>query len=93
MKLLVIKIETSHEIEDALSVYSQDNLNALGVETRKRSDFEQAGWLHDSTVVELDDIKDLPEDMQFMAYFDEEADREDLVKKYQNKLEELKDYG
>ncbi len=51
MKLLVIKIETSHEIEDALSVYSQDNLNALGVETRKRSDFEQAGWLHDSTVV------------------------------------------
>ena len=93
MKLLVIKIETSHEIEDALSVYSQDNLNALGVETRKRSDFEQAGWLHDSTVVELDDIKDLPEDMQFMAYFDEEADREDLVKKYKNKLEELKDYG
>ena len=93
MKLLVIKIETSHEIEDSLSVYSQDNLNALGVETRKRSDFEQAGWLHDSTVVELDDIKDLPEDMQFMAYFDEEADREDLVKKYQNKLEELKDYG
>lgn len=93
MKLLVIKIETSHEIEDALSVYSQDNLNALGVETRKRSDFEQAGWLHDSTVVELDDIKDLPEDMQFMAYFDEEADREDLVKKFQNKLEELKDYG
>ena len=93
MKLLVIKIETSHEIEDALSVYSQDNLNALGVETRKRSDFEQAGWLHDSTVVELDDIKDRPEDMQFMAYFDEEADREDLVKKYQNKLEELKDYG
>ena len=93
MKLLVIKIETSHEIEDALSVYSQDHLNALGVETRKRSDFEQAGWLHDSTVVELDDIKDLPEYMQFMAYFDEEADREDLVKKYQNKLEELKDYG
>ena len=70
MKLLVIKIETSHEVEDALSIFAQDNLNALGTESRKRSDFEQAGWLHDSTVVEMDDIKDLPEDLQFMAYFD-----------------------
>lgn len=93
MKLLAIKIETSHEVEDALSIYSQDILNALGTEARKRSDFEQAGWLHDSTVVEMDDIKDLPKDMQFIAYFDEEADRDELVKKYQEKLEELKGYG
>lgn len=93
MKLLVIKIETSHEVEDALSIFSQDNLNALGTEARKRSDFEQAGWLHDSTVVEMDDIEDLPEDMQFMAYFDEEADKDELVKKFADKLEELKGYG
>lgn len=93
MKLLAIKIETSHEVEDALSIYSQDNLNALGTEARKRSDFEQAGWLHDSTVVEMDEIKDLPEDLQFIAYFDEEADRDDLVNKFKNKLNELKGYG
>lgn len=93
MKLLVIKIETSHEVEDALTIYAQDNLNALGTEARKRSDFEQAGWLHDSTVVEMDDIKDLPKDMQFMAYFDEEADKDALVKKFNDKLQELKGYG
>ncbi|RVU70218.1 MULTISPECIES: 50S ribosomal protein L11 methyltransferase [Lactobacillus] len=93
MKLLVIKIETSHEVEDALTVFAQDNLKALGTEARKRSDFEQAGWLHDSTVVEMDDIKDLPEDMQFMAYFDEEADREQLIKEFTGKLTELKTYG
>jgi len=51
LKLLVIKIATSHEVEDALSVFSQDNLNALGTETRNRDDFKKAGWLHDSTVV------------------------------------------
>lgn len=93
MKLLVIKIETNHEVEDALTIFSQDNLNALGTESRNRSDFEQAGRLHDSTVVELDDIKDLPKDMQFMAYFDEEADKDELVKKFAQKLNELKGYG
>ena len=93
MKLLVIKIETSHEVEDALSIYSQDVMHALGTEARKRSDFEQAGWLHDSTVVEIDEIKDLPEDLQFLAYFDQEADAEGLVKQYQAKLEELASYG
>ncbi|TSO26409.1 50S ribosomal protein L11 methyltransferase [Lactobacillus sp. LL6] len=93
MKLLVLKIETSHEVEDALSIFSQDNLNALGTETRKRSDFEQVGDLHDSTVVEMDDIEDLPKDTQFMAYFDEEADKDELVKKFNDKLQELKSYG
>lgn len=93
MKLLLIKIETSHEVEDALTIYAQDNLNALGTEARKRSDFEQAGWLHDSTVVEMDDIKDLPKDMQFIAYFDEEADKQELEKKFAAKLQELKGYG
>ena len=93
MKLLIIKIDTSHEVEDALSVFALDNLNALGIESRKRSDFEQAGWLHDSTVVEMDDIKDLPKDTYFYAYFDEEADKDELVKKFQEKMQELKGYG
>lgn len=93
MKLLIIKIDTSQEVEDALSVYALDNLNALGVESRRRSDFEQAGWLHDSTVVEMDDIKDLPKDTYFYAYFDEEADKDELVKKFQAKMQELKSYG
>ncbi len=93
MKLLIIKIDTSHEVEDALGVYAQDNLNVLGIESRKLSDFEQAGWLHDSTVFEMDDIKDLPKDTYFYAYFDEEADKDELVKKFQAKLKELAGYG
>lgn len=93
MKLLIIKIDTSQEVEDALSIYAMDNLNALGVESRNRSDFEQAGWLHDSTVVDMDDIKDLPKDTYFYAYFDEEADKDELVKKFQEKMQELKGYG
>lgn len=93
MKLLIIKLETSHEVEEALSIFSQDNLSALGTETRKRSDFKQASELYDSTIVEMDEIKDLPKDMQFMAYFDEEADKDELVKMFKQKLTELKGYG
>ena len=93
MKLLIIKIETSHEVEDALNIYSQDVLHCLGTETRKRSDFEQAGWESDSTIVKLDEIKDLPEDLEFLAYFDIEQDKAELVKKYQKKLSELEGYG
>ena len=93
MKLLIIKIETSHEVEDALNIYSHDVLKCLGTETRKRSDFEQAGWESDSTIVKLDEIKDLPEDLEFLAYFDMEQDQAELVKKYQKKLSELEGYG
>lgn len=93
MKLLVIRIATSHEVEEALTVFSQDNLHALGVESRRRSDFEQAGWVHDSTVVNLAEIKDLPEDTLFYAYFDQEQDQDQLIQAYQNKLAELKSYG
>ena len=93
MKLLIIKIETSHEVEDALNIYSHDVLKCLGTETRKRSDFEQAGWKSDSTIVKLDEIKDLPEDLEFLAYFDMEQDQAELVKKYQKKLSELEGYG
>ena len=93
MKLLIIKIETSHEVEDALNIYSHDVLKCLGTETRKRSDFEQAGWESDSTIVKLDEIKDLPEDLEFLAYFDMEQDQAELVKEYQKKLSELEGYG
>lgn len=93
MKLLIIKIETSHEVEDALNIYSHDVLHCLGTETRKRSDFEQAGWESDSTIVKLDEIKDLPKDLEFLAYFDMEQDQAELVKKYQKKLSELEGYG
>ncbi|AWM75389.1 50S ribosomal protein L11 methyltransferase [Lactobacillus kullabergensis] len=93
MKLLIIKIETSHEVEDALNIYSHDVLKCLGTETRKRSDFEQAGWESDSTIVKLDEIKDLPEDLEFLAYFDMVQDQAELVKKYQKKLSELEGYG
>ena len=93
MKLLIIKIETSHEVEDALNIYSHDVLKCLGTETRKRSDFEQAGWESDSTIVKLDEIKDLPKDLEFLAYFDMEQDQAELVKKYQKKLSELEGYG
>ena len=93
MKLLIIKIETSHEVEDALNIYSHDVLHCLGTETRRRSDFEQAGWESDSTIVKLDEIKDLPKDLEFLAYFDMEQDQAELVKKYQKKLSELEGYG
>ena len=36
MKLLIIKIDTSYEVEDALGVFATDNLKALGIESRKR---------------------------------------------------------
>lgn len=93
MKLLVLKIATSHEVEDALTVFAQDNLKALGTEARKRSDFVQAGWLHDSTLVSLNEIKDLPKDMQFITYFDQEQDPGELKQKFAHKLQELKSYG
>lgn len=93
MKLLACKIETSHEVEDALSVYLKDDLKALGVEARKRSDFEQAGWRHDSTVVDLSDIKDLPEDLELIAYFDQEADQQELADKLKAKFKQLAGFG
>lgn len=93
MRLLEIKIDTAYDVEDALSYFAQEDLKALGIEARRRSDFEQAGWLHDSTVVEMDEIKDLPDELQFIAYFDEEQDKDELVKKFQDKLAELEGYG
>lgn len=93
MKLLIIKIETSHEVEDALNIFSNDVLHCLGTETRKLSDFEHAGWKSDSTMIKLDEINDLPEDLQFLAYFDSDQDKEKLIEEYKQKLSELKSYG
>lgn len=93
MKLLVIKIETSHEVEEALTVFLQDDLHALGVEGRKRSDFVEAGWRHDSTVVDLAEIKNLPADLELIAYFDQEADPAELKQAIAAKLTELAGYG
>lgn len=93
MRLLIIKIETSFEVEDALNIYSQDILRCLGTEMRKRSDFVDVGLEHDSTIVKLDEIDNLPDDMQFLAYFNEGKEPERLVKKYKDKLKELKAYG
>lgn len=36
VKLLAIKVECSHELEDGLSFFMQDELNAQGIESRKQ---------------------------------------------------------
>lgn len=93
MKLLVLTIASNEQVEDALSVFAQDNLNCLGVESRRRSDFERAGWLHDSSTIELAQIKDLPASLLLYVYFDQEQDPEALKQKFIQKLKELKSYG
>lgn len=94
MKLLAIKIECSHELEDGLSFFIQDELDAQGIESRKRSDFIAEGEKHDSSLVELDDIENLPEDLELTAYFDfEKANKKDLIKKITDKIDEMKNYG
>ncbi|WP_144231445.1 50S ribosomal protein L11 methyltransferase [Lactobacillus gasseri] len=94
MKLLAVKVECSHELEDGLSFFMQDELDAQGIESRKRSDFIAEGQKHDSSLVELDDIENLPKDLELTAYFDyESADKKDLIKKIMNKIAEMKSYG
>ena len=94
MKLLAVKVECSHELEDGLSFLMQDELDAQGIESRKRSDFIAEGQKHDSSLVELDDIENLPKDLELTAYFDyENADKKDLIKKIMDKIAEMKSYG
>ncbi|MBP2057041.1 ribosomal protein L11 methyltransferase [Lactobacillus colini] len=93
MKLLAIKINSSHEIEDGLTYFLQEELQAKGIEVRKRSDFIDQGKLHDSTLVELDDIEDLPEDMELTAYFDEDCDKDKLIRNIESKIYTMKSYG
>ena len=94
MKLLAVKVECSHELEEGLSFFMQDELDAQGIESRKRSDFIAEGQKHDSSLVELDDIENLPKDLELTAYFDyESADKKDLIKKIMDKIAEMKSYG
>lgn len=94
MKLLAVKVECSHELEDGLSFFMQDELDAQGIESRKRSDFVAEGQKHDSSLVELDDIENLPKDLELTAYFNyENADKKELVKKITDKIAEMKGYG
>lgn len=93
MRLLAIKINSGHEIEDGLTYFLQDELNAKGIEVRKRDDFIAQEDLHDSTLVELDDIQDLPEDMELTAYFDENQDKDELIKQIEAKITEMKGFG
>ena len=94
MKLLAVKVECGHELEDGLSFFMQDELDAQGIESRKRSDFIAEGQKHDSSLVELDDIENLPKDLELTAYFDyESADKKDLIKKIMDKIAEMKSYG
>lgn len=93
MKLLTIQIEISPEVEDALTIFAQDSLHALGSEAIRRQDFEEAGWRHDSTVVDWDELHDLPVDVRLIFYFDQERDQDELVAAFRAKLAELKGYG
>ena len=93
MKLLAIRIQAGHEIEDGLAYYLQNDLQAVGLESRKRSDFIAEGQKNDSSLVELDDIENLPEDLELTAFFDAQANKEELLEKLNNKIKEMQGYG
>ncbi len=93
MKLLKVTLETSQESEDALTVYSQDQLGALGVEAIRRRDFEEASHRQDSTVVDWQQLTDIPADVRLVIYFDQEADYDQLAVALKQKLVELAGYG
>ncbi|GBG05104.1 50S ribosomal protein L11 methyltransferase [Lactobacillus rodentium] len=93
MKLLAIRIQAGHEIEDGLAYYLQNDLQAVGLESRKRSDFIAEGQKNDSSLVELDDIENLPEDLELTAFFDAKANKEELLEKLNNKIKEMQGYG
>ena len=93
MKLLAIRIQAGHEIEDGLAYYLQNDLQAVGLESRKRSDFIAEGQKNDSSFVELDDIENLPEDLELTAFFDAQANKDELLEKLNNKIKEMQGYG
>ena len=93
MKLLAIRIQAGHEIEDGLAYYLQNDLQAVGLESRKRSDFIAEGQKNDSSLVELDDIENLPEDLELTAFFDAQANKDELLEKLNNKIKEMQGYG
>ncbi|QNQ83722.1 50S ribosomal protein L11 methyltransferase [Lactobacillus sp. PV037] len=93
MRLLAIKIKAGHEIEDGLTYFLQEQLGAKGIEVRKRSDFIEQENRDRSILVELEDIADLPEDLELTAYFEADEDKDELVKKITAKIEEMRSYG
>lgn len=93
MKLLAIKIKAGHEIEDGLTYFLQEQLQAQGIEVRKRSDFVEQENRDRSILVELDDIDNLPEDLEITGYFEADQDKDELVKKITTKIDEMKGYG
>ena len=93
MKLLAIRIQAGHEIEDGLAYYLQNDLQAVGLESRKRSDFIAEGQKNDSSLVELDDIENLPEDLELTVFFDAQANKDELLEKLNNKIKEMQGYG
>lgn len=93
MKLLAVKIAAGHEIEDGLTYFLQDELQAKGIEVRKRSDFIEQKNRDHSILVELDDINNLPEDLEITGYFESTQDKEELVQQITNKIKEMKSYG
>lgn len=93
MKLLAIKIKAGHEIEDGLTYFLQEQLQAQGIEVRKRSDFIEQENRDRSILVELDDIDNLPEDLEITGYFEADQDKDELVRKITTKIDEMKGYG
>ncbi|MDO4912288.1 MAG: 50S ribosomal protein L11 methyltransferase [Lactobacillus sp.] len=92
MKLLRIEMQISHEIEDAMVYFLENDLHALGTEMIRRSDFETAEDRHDSTLVVWEDV-DVPEDIKLFAYFSSEEHVPELTEKIQAKFKELASYG
>lgn len=93
MKLKSLKIQTANEVEEALTEYLVTELGAVGTEVRRRQDFIAAGERHQSELVELDLIEDLPADIEVIAYFNEDADLQLSMKEVQAKLAQLVSFG
>lgn len=93
MKLVTVKIECSSELEDGLTYFLQEDLKAEGIESRKKSDFYQEEDKHDSSIVFIDEIKNLPEDLELTGYFKEGIDLENTISRIKAKILEMKSYG
>src|SRR5699024_5483814 len=62
--------------------------------SRRRHTRSKRDWSSDVCSSDLDDIENLPEDLELTAYFDyENADKKKLVQKITDKIAEMKSYG
>lgn len=92
MKLLQVNIQTSHEVEEALTEFLTTDLGAEGIEVRRLQDFKDAKLHHMGEVVDLDEITNLPEDIEVVGFFKADTATADLAKAIEAKLTELKSY-